>query len=297
MSVNERQVELRLGSNVTYLNEQLDKVTVKRIPFNEAQSLTLAGVTSSLVTAATTVSGNIYTDGTDSGSGQGDIVAAVSAGFTAGTTTASATDTSTDGVGSLINRIEIRDALTHDPITSSDGRVVFGLLQAATGTSDHAAVVTTATSENLQISFVYYNSSSTLTLESVTATIEFNINKEYKKRYEPLVLMDGSLQDIDIIEDITSLSVSTFAVTTGTTAGASVLTLATGALTNGGASTRSGDTITMATISIFNKNSFVILDNGVEMLKGTDVTFSSAGNIQITRQLDIGDSFTVKDRA
>jgi len=293
--VNERQVVLRKGGNFTAMDDYMDKVVVKKQPWDEAYVLT-AAANAVLVLAATTLTGFIYIDGSNAASGDGDIPAPAVAGFTAGTAANSVADLISDTYGNILNQVEIRDASTHDPIMES-GRQVFALIQSATGSADHAAVVTTGASENLQLSFFYIASDGTLTATVVTDTIEFHINQEYKLRNTAVIEMEGSGSAADVLEDVSSWSVSTFTVTTATSAGASVLTLADGSLTNGGASTQAGDTITMGAIGTFNKNTFLGMDNGVEMLKATDVSFSSAGNITIARQLDIGDVITVRDKA
>jgi hypothetical protein len=61
-----------------------------------------------------------------------------------------------DGDGVLLNRCGILDADTNDHPTAPDGEQIFGLLQCLTGTADGAAVAAAA-SENLQMSFVYYD--------------------------------------------------------------------------------------------------------------------------------------------
>lgn len=296
MNLNERQIDLRTGGNFNSLKDYLDKVLVKQLPFNENYSLTPSNNNVMLIKSDLGITGEIYIDGTNNLNGNGDIVAKTVTSFTAGTASASATDVITDIYGSVLNLVKIRQATTHDPITYQ-GREVYGLIQCANGTSDHDSVNTTLGSENLQISFVYYSSGSVLTLVSLTDTIEFHLNKAYKNRNTATIELENSARDVDIIIDTTSFNTSIFTITNGTTSGNSILTLSNGTLTNSGTTTKSGDTIIMANVSAFNLNTFIVLDNGFEMIKGVDVSFSSEGNIQITRQLDTNDVIVVKNKA
>ena len=85
----------------------------------------------------------------------GGYEAAVSAGFAVlGTAVASATDY-LDVDSEVINRVDIYDADTGEPVETPLGEQVFGLLQAQAAVADGDAIVAAPNPENLQVTFVY----------------------------------------------------------------------------------------------------------------------------------------------
>jgi hypothetical protein len=284
--LNERQVRLRKGGNFTTLDSYLDKRIVRAMPWSETQVVTLAGVSVAQV-PNTLVAGSIYIDGSNTATGQGSVVAAAGA-FTAGTPVWENTSLA-DVNGNLLNMVDVRDATTHDPVISSD-RQVYGLIQAATGVADGTAI----SANNLQISFFYVAADGTITAASLTGDVEFTTNKEYKARYEPTITIEGGKRDVDVVSDSTAVRLTKYTVTTGTTAGNSVLDVAADTLSNSGVVTESGFALATLSSTDFNANTTRFYLNGVKQDKGVDVTFLTATTMQITLQLDAGDIFEIE---
>jgi hypothetical protein len=294
----ERHIRV-LSGNYGNLLSYLDRKEVIMLPYNETMELSVSSSNVHLFVAADIIAGNVYIDGTGASS-NGDYVVAVDADFTAGTAHADIA-TISDSIGNILNLVEIRDADSHDPILTNGGRKVYGLLQVAVSTTDHAAIDTDLGDENLQISFVYVAADGTLTLTNITAVIEISLPKLYALRNMPSILKQGATIESEVIQDLASSHISTYRITTGTTAGSSTLTLADGTMTNSGVSERDGDAtaITMPDAAAFNANSCDIYLNGTRLSKqaevttGHDVSYTSAGVITIVPRVDAVDVITV----
>lgn len=291
--INERQSALRLGGNFSNLNDYLDKINVKQMPYAEAQKINVSSANVSAILSGI-LTGKIFVDGTVRASSNGAIVAPNVTAFTAGTPIWD-DEVKSDDHGNILNKLEIRNSTTHDPVIYND-REVFALLQSANGVVDNADIVTTPAGENLQVSFAYIASDGTITSAIVNEEIEFRVNKAYSLRYAKVIELENGAKEQDVIIDSRILRKRNYTVTTATTAGSSNLTLSTGALTNSGGSTPSGDTAFTLSAAEFNSHETLIWLNGVKQLKGTDVTRVGDDTIAITLQLDVDDVIEVLTR-
>ena len=285
--INKRQVGF--GGNFTSLYDLAKKSWVKSLPFVVTQTLTLTADEFSLV-SATELPGNISLG--ISSTYSGGIVAAelVGAVGTAATTRFS------DTLGNIANIVPIRDATTHDPIQYL-GFEVFGLIQAANGTSDGAAIGAAA-SENLQISFVYIAAGGTVTLAPVTATIEFAVRVMLTEENLPTYEVATNVTIPDIVEPSgTTQKVAKYVVTTAFAAN-EVVTFTTGAGGVSGVSTPSGEysgVVLGASANAFRDNNKIeILENGVEQVKSSDFIWDSNTTGHFIIALDVTDTFSVK---
>ena len=285
--INKRQVGF--GGNFSSLYNFAKKAWVKALPFVPTQTLTLSGVEYSLI-SATELPGNISL-GTSS-TYSGGIVAAELAGAvgTAATTRIS------DSLGNIANIVPIRDAVTNDPIQYL-GFEVFGLIQASNGTSDGAAIGAAA-SENLQVSFVYIAAGGTVTLATVTATIEFAVRVMLTEENLPIYEVSTGSVTPDIVEPTgTTQKVAKYVVTTAFAAN-EVVTLTTGAGGVSGVSTPSGEysgVVLGASANAFRDNNQVeILENGIEQVKSSDFIWDSNTTGHFIIALDVTDTFSVK---
>lgn len=241
--------------------------------------------------STTVITGNIAI-GTSTTTDNGGYLAALLAGAvgTAATTTLS------NSRSVAVNKCIIRDASTNDPILDSSGRQVYGLLQASSTVTDGDAIGAPA-SENLQVSFVVEGSDSTLSLVSVTGTIEIAFPIALAFRHEIELEKVGTIPSSDIIvQSSTTLQRRVFAVTAAFAAN-EVITLSTGSGSGSGTSTPSGDSITSigADASTFNTtNSTKVYLYGIDLLKGTDVVWDSTTTFHISQAMDVGDWFAVE---
>ncbi len=292
--LNERQVAFRAGSSVyADLKEYLDKITVKAVPFVNTQTVSASGATGALI-SSTVLAGNLAIGTTTTTNG--GVVAAAGA-FTAGTATP-ATTVLTDTLGNITNMIRLRSGTTHDPITTSDNREVFGLLQAATGVVDGAAIANTPA--NLQVSFVAVKPDSTLELVAVTdaAGVEFQVNKAYIERNTPKYAYEGGNVSPDIVASATLTQKEANAVVTTAFPKNDTITITTldGAVGN---ATVTGDSTSSlglgASALIFNNNdNLEFYVNGVLQVKGSEVLWVSNLTFNFDIALDVSDKFTVR---
>lgn len=287
-----RQVDLlRANTSRTWANLHLymERKRVSRMPFIETQEVAVAAAQFVLIDSTTHLPGQLLavmaatppTCTTNAG-----VMAAVLAGAVG----SGATTSYNDNLGNILNLVLIRDASTHDPILSADGRTVFGLVQCASGTADGTAVGANG-AENTQLSFVYIAADGTLTLETVTATIEFQVNKLYKEGQQPDIMLVGGNQEPIIVEPVTmEPDVRKFIVTAAFAAN-EVLTLTTGAGAATGTSTASGDTVVLSTsAALFNADNRIrVRLNGLQLIRGTDVVWDSTNSFHISIIMDVSD--------
>jgi hypothetical protein len=254
------------------------------MPFNEAD---LSANAQYILIDATNFAGTISLGTTSVQNGGWNAAALAGAVGTAATTSIA------DSEGHKTNLVEVRDAASHDPILDSAGRKVIGLLQAASTVADGDAVGAAA-SENLQVSFVVIAADGTVTLTSVTATIEIALPKMYKRMNWPSYRKAGMTPLSDIIAAST-LSVRKFVVTAAFAVD-EVITLSTGAGSVAGTSTPSGDTISSIGVdaaTFIATNTTRIRIYGAQLTK-TTAMWGSATSFQTPVALDVGDEFEVE---
>lgn len=147
-----------------------DKIFVFAMPYRQnapnASNFTLIGAPSGVLLNASMFSGGagIIAVGPSS-SADGGYVAADEANFTVAGTLGVGLSEALDANGVLLNQVDIVSSATNEAPKTINDEVIFGLLQTITGTADGAAIAA-ASSENLQISFVYLDK----TTDLLTAT-------------------------------------------------------------------------------------------------------------------------------
>jgi hypothetical protein len=287
--INEKQIALRGGGNFTNLDDYLDGRIVVAIPFVDTQDLSFSVAQHSLIAAAV-MSGKICKGSTGVSSG-GYIAAAL-----AGAVGTAATTNITDSLGNVLNAVEVRDASTHE-VLKEGNRDIFGLIQCSSTVTDGDAIAAAA-SENLQISLVYYSESGVITLATaLTAAIEFQANKMITRRNLPTIFKEGGAGGVAITDSELKLSRREFVVGTAFIAN-EVITIATGAGASSGASTPTGDTLTLnASEALMNADRTCKVErNGVNQFKGSgkDVVWDSTTTFHFVEPLYIGDTFAIE---
>ncbi len=283
MKMNERGVALRSATtNYATLKDFMDRRRVIPLPFNETAKVVVGGANVVLINSTMTVATNLAI-----GSGTA-INAGLFATVLAGAVGTGGINTTSDSLGNIMNMVHIRDATTHDSITTSGGREVFALVQAVSTATD-GDVIGASGSENTQLSFVYVASDGTLTLETVTATIEFSQNNVYIERQTPTIMLQGGNPDA------LSVELGEYVVTTAFVA-SEIITLSTGAGTSSGVSTFTGTDVELGvSSSAFNDNTKLqVLLNGVRCDKGVDVVYDSTNTFHFVLPLDVDDRFEVQ---
>lgn len=298
-NINARQIKFRKNlvqggqGNYNTLQDLIERVRFVPQPVLNSQVITVAGVDVTLVDSS--ILSGVIAVGATSAYYDGGICAAILPGAVGTASLA----TVLDDAGNIANKVFIQKADTHDPITTN-GREVFGLLQCASTVTDGDSIGAAA-SENIQISFVYYDSTRTLTAVSLNTTFEFGVHKTFVEANLPqkLVLGAGPVPDV-ISRQPESLSrvftITTdfaadevFTITTGTGAIAGVSTIETG----------SDDIVLPSNADDFKaKKDLVFEYNGVELRKlgnSPEVSYDSPNSFHINEPLDIGDVLTIKD--
>jgi hypothetical protein len=288
--INERSIALRKGGSFTNLDDFLDRRIVKSIPFVITQELAISSAQFGLI-PSTILTGTIGV-GTAALTNGSYIAAAL-----AGAVGTAATTSISDSHGNILNLVQIRDT-NGDPLFVGSGasaKTIYGLIQCSSGVADGAAIGGVG-SENLQISFVYYNAG-TITLTTLNQTIQFQANKLYKQRNVPTIEMDTGSVVPDIMAKDTTPITRKFIVTTAFVAN-EVITLSTGAGASSGASTPSGDTITLpaSDVAMVADNTCRIRYNGVQERKGSgnDFVWDSTTTGHFTHILDVNDYFEIE---
>lgn len=300
MPINERQIELRKGGNFTTLDTYLDKRTIRRQPFLE-QDFSPSSVSVLAVDSVEIGSGTLAVGANDtliSSTESGGVVAC--GGATIGVWSDKFTK---DSIGNIINIVEVRDSVTHDPTSiavGSDEYMVYALVQ--TDASDGTAIGGNG-SENVQLSFCYIDGSGTITEATISGTVEVHLNKLYTERETPAVVLEGGLNEVDVVvpggsgsSQSLGAKVSFLTVGSGgTTAGTSI-----SVQSSSGNVTQSGDIdITLGATGgafVADDNLRVYL-NGILQKKGTsgdEVDWVSNTQINMSINLDEGDVITVE---
>jgi hypothetical protein len=308
--INERQIGLKTGGNYTLLKDYLDRIKAVQCPFNETQTLTGlsaddgAVIDASLIPANGNIGDNaVISDGLyTSTAREGGIISAEGTETTGFDTPGSFVHdikTVSDDYGNILNAVQIRDEATHDSVLDADGRAVFGLIVRCFGVADDTAVAAAA-SENLEICFVVNDGTGTLAKANggVTGSIEFNFNRAFAERFQSKIALDGgNASDVDVLVGTGIDYLATFTVTTAFV-DEEVFTISTGAGGVAGVTTPAGDYAAIASWfdaeGKFNEKDFVILLNGVEQLKGDDISYSASDAIELGFDADIGDVITIK---
>lgn len=289
--INERQIALRKGGNFTNLDDFLDRRIIKSIPFVVTQELTISSAQFGLI-PSTKLSGTIAV-GTSSVSNGSYIAAAL-----AGAVGTAATTAISDSLGNVLNMVSIRDT-NGDPIKEGSGenaKTVYGLIQCSSGTSDGASIGGVG-SENLQISFVYDNAGTLTLATALSQDIQFQANKLFTQRNVPTIEKEAGGVLPDVLDTVVAISCRKFIVTTAFVAN-EVITFSTGAGASSGASTASGDTLTLpaSDAAMVADNTCRIRLNGVQQRKGSgnDFVWDSTTTGHFTTPLDIGDYFEIE---
>lgn len=300
--ISEDQIKLYGGGNYPGLEDYFNARVVRRQPFNSTNKFTLASAANvKLVDAPTHVAGgSVISKGAIASSGasnQGGIVSAALAGVVGSAANTSVADSS----GNILNLLELRESVSNDDVVIVDGvteRRVYGLMQCSSTVTD-SDVVGASGSENIQISFVYFDSSDALVTTQIPAgTYEFQLNTLVARRFLPVLAMEGGAIDRDVIDlkNTVKLLEGRYDVTTAFPA-VDVWDLATGAGTTG-VSTASGDYATLllpSSSAEFVANPRVqVLRNGVEQRKGVEVVYNSTTGLHFVAALAIGEEVKVR---
>lgn len=273
-----------LSAGYTTLLEWFQGRDVYVMPWNEAD---LSANGQSILIDSSNFAGTIALGTTSTENGGWNAAALAGAVGTAATTNI------VDSDGHVTNLVEVRDAASHDPILDSSGRKVLGLLQAASTVTDGEAVGAAA-SENLQVSFVVVTADGTITLTSVTATVEIALPKMYKRMNWASYRKAGMVPVSDIIARPT-LSVRKFVVTAAF-AEDEVITLSTGAGSVSGTSTPTGDSISSIgadAATFIATNTTRVRVNGAQLTKTTDL-WETSTSIKTPVALDVDDTLEVE---
>ena len=300
--LNERHIALRAGDtkgtgNFNTLRDILNRKSVILQPFSETD---ISVSNAQYVLLSTTELGSVnLAVGASSDETDGGLVAA-ELSTAVGT---AATTNITDTPGNILNLVSIRDASTHEPVQTSGGRKVYGLLQCSSGTADGTAVAAAGgggsgggSSENTQVSFVEVQADGTLSLVSINGTIEIAVPKLYAERHRPTLMREAGVVE-EVVQGAAAVEpdVRKFVVTTAFAAN-EVITISTGSGASSGAATASGDTVTIgASATAFNnQNDTRIRLNGVQQTKGTDAVWDSSDSFHFNVALDVDDTFEVE---
>lgn len=298
MSINSRQVNVLrpdTGGNYTFLSDFMERRKILAMPFDEVQEIAVSAANFVKVDSTTHLAGDVLTvlDATppvtaitNGGICAAELVGAVGAG---------AITSHKDSLGNILNLVQIRDASTHEEIKTAADQTVFGLIQCALGVAEGAAVGAAA-SENTQISFVYIAADGTVTLTTITDTIEFQVNKLYMEAHIPSIYLEGGNVDYLVVEPKVQEPLSRVLTVTAAFAANEVITLATGAGAGTGTSTTSGDTVTLdSSEALFNANNSIrVRLNGVQLVRDAEAHWDSSTTIHITKAMDVGDVLEVE---
>lgn len=298
MSINSRQVDVLrpdTGGNYTTLKDFLERRKVLAMPFDEVQEVVVSAANFVKVDSTTHLAGDILAvlDATppvnaitNSGICAAELVGAVGTG---------AITSHKDSLGNILNLVRIRDASTHEEIKTSADLTVFGLIQCSLNTVEGANIGASG-AENTQISFVFIAADGTVTLTVITDTIEFQVNKLYMEAHIPTIFLEGGNVDLLVVEPKVQEPLSRVLTVTTAFAANEVITLATGSGAGSGASTPTGDTVTLdSSESLFNANNLIrIRFNGVQLLRDVEVHWDSSTTMHITSVMDVGDVLEVE---
>lgn len=283
------------GGNYTTLKDFMERRKILAMPFDEVQEIAVSAANFVKVDSTTHLAGDVLTvlDATppvtaitNGGICAAELVGAVGTG---------AITSHADSLGNILNLVRIRDASTHEEIKTSADLTVFGLIQCSLNTAEGAGVGAAA-SENTQISFVYIAADGTVTLTTITDTIEFQVNKLYMEGHIPTIYLEGGNVDKVVVEPKVQEPLSRALTVTAAFAANEVITLATGAGAGTGTSTTSGDTVALdSSEALFNANNLIrVRFNGVQLVRDVEVHWDSSTTMHITSIMDIGDVLEIE---
>jgi len=290
--INERQIGLKTGGNFTLLKDYLDKRQVKMSPFSETV-LTVSSASFIELPAATWA--GFLAVGAATTENDGAVMTGI--GLWAIGTPAFSAVTAVDGYGNVLNLVDIREATSHDPIYDTDGKKVYGMLTSAATSSDGDAVGATGVTANFEVSFVKNDGSGVFVAVTLDGTYEIHLNKVYQARFDETIELAGGAKEVDVIADLTTVHYSDLLVTADFAA-AENITIASGAGSVSGTSTRGGDgtaiTLNASAAAFVADNTCKMTLNGIKGTKGLaaggkDFDYVSATVFTTNGALDIGD--------
>lgn len=275
-------------TNFTKLSDFLNKGLVKAKPYTSA-TVTVSGASFKLIDS-TFVSGTIA-KGTSTTQRNGSVFTVALAGAVG---TASSTAIALDTDNWALNIGGVFDSATQDPIFSG-GRIVSALWQTGTGVADGATIGASG-SENIQVSFVTRDNLGVYNLVSVTGTFNLEVPVIRANRTSGIIERVPTSNTIEQVPQASQPLERTYIVTTAFTS-SEVITVSTGAGGVAGVSTATGDTISSlgASSGVFNANTKLsFIRNGVELKKGTSVSWVSATTFSITSTLLIDEMLVIR---
>lgn len=303
-NINERQIDLRSDStsNFSTLKDYFDSVQILPTQANRNLAVTAGFTTIDVVEVSDAPDGILplapgshASISTTANAGlHGGLVAATKA-----TPLAAAVTVATSGLGHVLNRVEVRDPVTKNPILvpngADQGALVYGLVHCLDSITAGDALAADA-SENLSLSLVYTNLSDAVVGISYTGNIEFNFNYAFQRRHQPAVSVGGGASPIQDEIGGVELEEREFEATIAFES-AEVLTISTGAGSVAGTSTLTtqpaGEDVALPTDFDTNVNCVAEL-NGIRLKKGTQVSFLSSDTLTLNLILDIGDVLTLR---
>ena len=293
MATNERRVEL-LSGNAVYstLKDFLDRRVISNLPWSELAQVTVAGANIALIDSAM-VTGNLAIG---VGSSESDGIVAT---LLAGAVGTGSVNVTTDSRGNNTNMVSVRDSLTHDPVVTSGGFEVYGLIQAVSTASDGDAIAPNG-SENTQISFVYIDGAGVITLTNVTGTFEFGRKVLTVLRNTPNYIQEGGNLAPDAIQGSVYANIERFFVVTTAFTNGEVIDISTGTGAGSGVTTVSGDAIATlgASAILFNADADThVKEGGADSFKSVEAIWDSATTFHFNRVLDVGDRFSIQQLA
>ena len=293
--INERIIALRKGGTETHLAGYLDSRKVISQALNETSKLTVVSANFTLLSSAYFASLTSITVLPNPLQTEGD---ALVVSVLAGAIGAGNVKTDIDLNGRILNEVEVVAADTHDPITTTDGFEVFGLMQVPSTANDGDAIGAGG-SENVQVSFVYRATDGTITLYALNQEIQFTRSICRALRYRPSIEREGGASGADVIKDPTAKWIwRRFKVTTAFAIG-EILTLSTGAGSISGAcSIESGSsaiTIPASAALWYQSENFEAYDDGVLANREDEIMWSSTDAITVWRALDVDDEILVRE--
>ena len=307
-NINERQIDLRSDStsNFATLKDFFDSVHI--LPSDANRTLTfaagfatadvaeIANAPDGILPLAPGVHPSVST--MDNAGLHGGIVAATKA-----TPLAQAVTTITSSLGHVLNRVEVRDPVSKNPILvpsgADQGAMVFGLTHCLDSVAAGDTLAADG-SENLSISLVYINASGVVTAFSFAGDVEFNLNYAFQRRHEPRVDLGGGggaprqdeIGGVDY-EHRDFIVTAAFAIN-------EKITVSTG--DGDGTPAGAADLVTEPTggdvtvPALFDTSVHAVAElNGVRLLKGPgkQIQYVDTDTLQINFEMDIDDVLTI----
>ena len=303
--LNADQVKNYKGGNYATYEDFMDARTVHEGPYKPAaQVVTVASQNYALLNSTMLPGKIIAKDTTTQQNDPTSVVAASLVGAVGG----GAVTYVTDALGNILNKVQIRDSVTGNPIEDTDEKIVFGLIQCDNGAVDGSAVGASG-SENLQISFVKEDVVNNLVLVAINKTIEFNIATVMANRFRPTLMKENGEVGADT-KDLSSVNTNerVYIIQTANAPIGMQINLATDGLTGQGAATvdttdpRSvslGGSPLPNTGALFATNSKIqFYRNGQKIAKSDvtgsgDIGYVSSTTIQVNVKLAIGEELSV----